>query len=92
MKSKFIFYFFILCFPFRSIGQQVEWMRRIGGNAIDIGSDIAFDKDGNVYAAGSFSDTANFAPNSPDSLISNGSIDVFLSKYDSLGNLKWKKN
>lgn len=92
MKSKFIFYFFILCFPFRSIGQHVEWMRRIGGNAIDIGSDIAFDKDGNVYAAGSFSDTANFAPNAPDSLISNGSIDVFLSKYDSLGNLKWKKN
>jgi len=47
---------------------------------------VATDNIGNVYMCGSFHDTCSFGSST---LISNGYTEIFLAKYDSLGNLIW---
>ena len=68
-----------------------RWAKRYGGSGDDIGSAIA-GKDGYIYITGYFSNTANF--NTPsvygsNELISAGSLDGFISKYDTTGVLQW---
>lgn len=63
------------------------WAKQMGGTDFDIGSSITTDASGNVYTTGYFGGTADFNPNAgTNSLISNGSIDVFISKLSPAGN------
>ncbi len=61
-----------------------------GGNSdYDFVQSVATDADGNVYATGFFqSDNISFGPNA---FTKSGAADVFLLKYDALGNLIWAK-
>jgi len=53
------------------------WVKKMGGTDSDIGYSITTDAFGNVYTAGSFSDTVDFDPGSgTTSLISSGSEDI----------------
>jgi hypothetical protein len=64
-----------------------------GGNGSDVGKSIAFDSNGNIYAAGYFSGTADFDPSAGvETLTAVGSSDVFVSKLDSSGHFLWAKN
>ncbi|MEP7121279.1 MAG: hypothetical protein ABJE95_10235 [Byssovorax sp.] len=58
------------------------WTKALGGT----GSTAAFDTDGNVYVAGTFSGTLQFGN---DALISAGGIDIFLAKFDAAGKYLW---
>ncbi|MFW5774592.1 MAG: T9SS type A sorting domain-containing protein, partial [Tangfeifania sp.] len=51
------------------------------------------DKDGNIYLAFDFSNTADFDPSEEETLLSADGAwaDVFIQKLDSLGNLLWVK-
>jgi hypothetical protein len=57
-----------------------------GGTGNDSGTSIAIDASGNIYVAGTFSDTASFELTSK---ISIGSLDVFIAKYNKHGVLQW---
>jgi hypothetical protein len=67
------------------------WACTWGGLSHEYGYGIAVDNPGNVYVTGAFNTTVDFDPDPVDEypLTSNGSSDIFLSKFDSSGNFEW---
>jgi len=69
-----------------SQAQIWSWVER-GGSALDDGaSDVITDANGNLYVTGLFQDTLTVGN---VNLVSAGSFDVYLVKYDSAGNVIW---
>ena len=71
------------------------WAKSFGGFPIGSSNFLALttDASGNVYTAGSFSDTADFDPGvGVFNLTSNGGFDAFIQKMDSSGNFLWAKS
>lgn len=64
------------------------WATQAGGQMLDRSYGIAIDNIDNLYIAGYFQDTATFGE---DTLISDGSDDVFVSKLSSDGNWMWSR-
>jgi hypothetical protein len=62
------------------------WARKAGGTGTDGGYGISTDGSGNTYVTGYFSDTSTFGT---FNLTSNGLIDIFISKLDTVGNWLW---
>lgn len=93
MKSSFIFIAFItICNATFSQNSSavLDWARTSGGILSDIAVDIELDTDDNVFVAGTFKDTVDFDPTSnTDIHVSNGGTDIFITKYDQLGNYLW---
>jgi hypothetical protein len=58
------------------------------GTGIDIAYGVAFDANGNRFVTGYFMGTADFGT---ASLVSGGSQDFYLAKYDASGNLAWAR-
>jgi hypothetical protein len=59
---------------------------QMGGSGADVGTGIALDASNNIYTTGYFSGIADFNPGGgTNTLTSNGSSDVFISKLTSLG-------
>ena len=69
--------------------QIFRWVNRAGGSGTDKGNGIVADKTGNLYITGSFSTTAYFGK---DSLVSNGSTDAYIAKYNNSGHIIWVKD
>jgi hypothetical protein len=63
------------------------WAQKAQGAsaADDTGNGIAVDAAGNVYVAGSFTNTLAFSTTN----ITSAGVDIFLVKYDSSGNFQW---
>ncbi len=92
---KNIVYTIMLVLSFASsFGQQpvFEWAKQTGGTGTDNGTKITLDASGNVYTTGSFQGTVDFDPGTGIStLISNGSSDIFITKFDASGNFIWAR-
>ncbi len=68
---------------------DVIWAKSAGGiNTGDVADGVAVDKNGNIYVAGSFTDSASY---DAQKVYSNGAIDASLIKYDQNGNVVWVK-
>ncbi|MBK6839930.1 MAG: hypothetical protein IPG90_17975 [Bacteroidetes bacterium] len=67
----------------------LKWVRNAGGRGGDVGYGVAVDNLHNCYATGEIEDTAEFS--STVSLISAGGNDIFVSKYNTNGQLVWAK-
>ncbi len=74
-----------------SLDGNLIWAKNIGGATTDEAYGVTTDGSGNVYVTGRFQGTANFNPGgSPVNLTSSGSSDdIFVCKFDALGNLGW---
>jgi len=88
MKNKFfqLFYFsIVIFFIFNSLSfaQVFNWAKPAGGIVNDRGMSISTDANGNSYVTGGFYETATFGT---IQLVSNGSHDIFIAKYDANGN------
>lgn len=66
------------------------WAKGFGGIGYEYIYAAALDSDNNVYISGIFSDTADFDPSTKlNRLIPNGNNDIFISKFDSLGDYQF---
>jgi hypothetical protein len=73
--------------------QGFQWLNSIGSVKSDFDIRIETDASGNVFAIGVFSDTMDIDPGPGiTNLISNGSTDIFISKWTSNGALLWAKS
>jgi hypothetical protein len=66
------------------------WARTWGGTGTEKALDVAVDSDNTTYVFGYYSGLVDFDPGvGEDEHTSNGGTDLFLSRYDSDGNLLW---
>jgi len=95
IKNFFSIVFFIMLFPLAAICQVSpsvpKWVDDMGGTGSSISSFMKLDAQNNSYITGYFSGTVDFDPSpAVKNLTSiNGSIDVFIAKYDTNGALIW---
>jgi len=69
------------------------WAKQFGGKSKDEANALIIGENGIIYVTGSFVDTVyNYISNKLVTNISNGSYDVFLTKYNSNGKLIWAKS
>ncbi|WP_046247224.1 T9SS type A sorting domain-containing protein [Hymenobacter terrenus] len=64
------------------------WVKALGGSGQDMASDIAVDAQGNSYLTGSFESEIVVGNTT---LVSNGSQDIFIAKYNAAGVVEWIK-
>lgn len=68
------------------------WAKQMNGAGWNIGTAIALDAAGNVYATGNFTLSADFNPGTGnDTLTAEADDDVFILKLDATGNFVWVK-
>ncbi len=97
MKSTanlFISIFVLLFMTSAGFGQSpaLSWVQSIGGSDSDFSQNAVTDSSGNIYFAGSFSDTVDLDPGAGTNItISNGNRDMFITKMDAGGNQLWVK-
>ncbi|MFI5203844.1 MAG: T9SS type A sorting domain-containing protein [Flavobacteriales bacterium] len=66
------------------------WAKSTGGNFWDEASSVSTDTLGNIYVAGYFrSDSVSFGSTTLYNDTTNGSADMFITKYDAGGNTLW---
>ena len=66
------------------------WGKGIGSSGSDLGMALTLDDSNKVYVTGRFDGTVNFNPGAtPANLVSAGSQDVFIAKYDAAGTYAW---
>ncbi len=65
-----------------------DWVSYAGGSSWDLATDMVLDTNKNLYVTGGFSGVAYFGN---DSLVANSYRDIFVAKYDSIGNIIWLK-
>jgi uncharacterized repeat protein (TIGR01451 family) len=93
--SKIFGCFLITCLLSSSLfvkGQtsDLKWTVGFGGSDADQGRSIVTDNIGNVYVTGAFKTSVDFDPGTNEEIInSEGSFDIFISKFDSNGGLLW---
>jgi gliding motility-associated-like protein len=69
------------------------WAKSIGGPGDDQANAIVLDPTNHVYTTGEFMNGADFDPNTGSyQLVSQGSLDIFISKLDTGGNFVWAKS
>jgi hypothetical protein len=67
----------------------IAWAKAFGSIGEDVATDVEFDNDGNIVMTASFSGTLNVGGSN---LISNGSNDFLVAKYDTSGNHIFSKS
>lgn len=73
---------------FNKLG-QLAWATYIGGDSTDVGLSLSTDYSQNIYFGGNTKSPSGIATDSSFQINLSGSIDGFLSKFDSTGNLIW---
>jgi gliding motility-associated-like protein len=83
--------FILLLFTSLSQAQNFKWAFKAGGANHDAGKDIAVDTNGNFYVLGYFFGTASFdSAGTARTLVSTGSSDIFLVKYNCARVMQWR--
>lgn len=70
---------------------NIEWKKNFGGSGVDYYQGITSTSDGGFVAVGT-SEVGSFRSGDWSGVWGNGYADAIIVKYDSLGNVEWKKN
>jgi len=65
---------------------DMQWVRKAGGTSEDFAHSVTIDIAEDAIITGRFQGTAQFGTTN---LVTSGNNDIFLAKYDPIGNLKW---
>ncbi len=90
--TRYVFLFLLVMLSSFCFAQThiPSWVNSISSNAKDEAFDLTTDTLHNYYVTGRFSGVADVDPSAAVfNLSSNGSTDIFVAKYNSLGNLLW---
>ena len=88
--QKNFFLALLLLTPFAVFTQELENYLHFGGIGNERSNHILLDPSGNYYLTGFFQGTVDFDPSgTTQNLTSSGNGDIFLAKYDPLGNYLW---
>lgn len=68
---------------------EFVWAKRAGGVEDDEATAVAVNSYGSAFVAGYFNEAADFSGNN---LTSAGSADIFITRYDTDGNMMWARN
>ncbi len=69
------------------------WAKNVGGTGYDFSYSQILDNTGNLYITGTFSTTTDFDPSPATATIATAGLnDIFIAKYDPLGNYVWAKS
>jgi gliding motility-associated-like protein len=93
-KACFVL-FVLFALPFKGICQVPfpKWVDDFGGSGYSKVTDLAVDKQNNIYVTGYFTGTVDFDPSSGvKNLTSVGGIDIFVGKYTQAGTLIWAES
>lgn len=70
-----------------------EWVKDMGGSGYDLGISITTDELGNVYTTGRFDESISIDTGKGIfKLITKGGFDIFIVKFNELGDFVWGKN
>lgn len=78
----------VMLAAFGGAAAQNHWARRVGGWSNEAYTDVAIDAQGFLYAVGEFGGNIELGT---ATLISQGSLDVLVAKYDPNGTLVWAR-
>ncbi|MBT6686253.1 MAG: PKD domain-containing protein [Bacteroidetes bacterium] len=71
---------------------EFVWAKKLDGSEESMCNSLTIGGENNIYAIGYFSDTTDFDPGpGVYNLVSEVYADIFIAKYDSLGNFVWAK-
>ena len=87
--KKYIILLSLMVLSFSVLSAQTpywQWAKQAGGIGEDMGRGIIVDVNGNTYVTGYFGGTVVFGT---QTLMSGGSSDIFVSKFDVSGNWLW---
>lgn len=77
-----------------SLGKY-KWAKNIGStttSSANQGRSVVVDDDGNFYVAGNYAISADFDPGPGTAMLNAKLIDMFVAKYDKMGNYLWAKS
>lgn len=74
------------CLSLNVLGQDTKWLSTPGGPTVDQPEDVAVDRWNNAFFTGKFGSTIDFEDTT---LTVIGSGDIYVAKYDSVGNFLW---
>ncbi len=86
--KKFIFLLAFIVLIINAQSQSWFYGHSFGGSSLDRSWDIALNKQNEVYITGQFSDTLKYQN---DTMISKGTSDIMIMKFDATGNVLWAK-
>jgi hypothetical protein len=69
---------------------ELDWIVQAGGPDVDSGQGLDFDRVGNIYLTGSFTNSATFgSTNGVTKTVTGPGVTIFLAKYRASGSLVW---
>jgi hypothetical protein len=90
MKKLLLSILISLTFLQNAKAQHFDWVKQIGNVTNEHSGSMTIDGKGYVYLTGRFDGTLDFDPGpGVYNLTSSGQNNVFIAKFDTLGNLKW---
>jgi hypothetical protein len=90
VTRTFLLLLFLISASFTMNTYAWEWAKAYGGLSDDAGHDIVTDNMGNIYIVGEF--TSNSMTLGTTTLQNFGGQDIFIAKFDPLGNVLWAKS
>lgn len=84
-------YYDIFVAKYNSNG-TLGWAKSAGGPRSDMGCGIVVDASGNSFITGNYTGTAIFGNTSANNTLTSNSQDIFVARYDHMGNLIWTQS
>lgn len=93
LPKPFLMISICLLMAINSKSQSLDWVKTWGNDYSEYSSSMIVSKSGNIYVSGYFMDSMDMDPGQAvHQLKSNGGYDMFIARFDHIGNFNWAIN